>query len=164
MPNNIPMMPFIFMALILLPLRLSSQQLKSLAFMIWITGGLILTFRGSQFLLSDPSHPNTGLILGAGITALIIGLAKGRFVLSKTSKRNLERLASLTKPQRPIAVYSIRSWIMISVMVGISICLNLSHFPLLWRGAINIGIGAALIMSSFAYLQNRNIEANTSIR
>jgi hypothetical protein len=154
MPTNMPVMPLIFMGLMLLPFRLSSGQLKGLAFFLWLTGGLVLAIRGGLFMAQDPSRPAMGLLLGACALALIIGLAKGRFVLSKTSRRNIERLEALTEPQRPLAVYSLRSWILIALMVGISVALNFSGLPLLWRGTINLAIGAALMMSSLAYLQS----------
>lgn len=153
MPANIPLMPLIFMGLLLLPFRLSRGQLKGLAFFLWLAGGLVLTIRGGMFMAQDPSHPGMGWLLGASVLALIIGLAKGRFVLSKTSRRNIERLKALPEPQRPLAVYSLRSWLMIGLMVGISVALNVTGLPLFWRGTVNLAIGAALLMSSLAYLQ-----------
>lgn len=152
MPISMPIMPFILLTLLLLPVKLSTRQLKGLAFFLWLGGGLFLAFRGGLFMMQD--HPTAGLLMGAGALALLIGGAKGKFVLSKTSQRNLERLEAFSQPQRPLAVYSLRSWIMISVMVGISVALNLSGLPLMWRGTINLAVGAALMMSSLAYLKS----------
>lgn len=161
MPNNMPIMPLIFVALLLLPFKLSNQQLKGLAFFLWLTGGLVLMVRGGFFMSQDPSHPTAGILLGIGVLAFIIGMAKGRFVLSKTSQRNIERLEAMSEPQRPLAVYSLRSWMMIAIMVGISIALNFTGLSLLWRGVINLAIGAALAMSSLAYLKAPQTEQVT---
>jgi hypothetical protein len=88
----------------------------------------------------------------AGVAALVIGYGKGKFVLSKTSQKNIERLNQVTVPQRLIHVYSKRSWILISLMVLIAMSLNWFHVSGLLRGSINLGIGIALIVSSLAYL------------
>lgn len=153
MPNNMPMMPFIILILLLLPIRLSSSQMKGLAFFIWLVGGLVLCIRGINFITGAPEHPDAMLLglLAAG--ALAIGFGKGKFVLSKTSRKNMERIDQFTEPKKPIQVYSVRSWIMIGLMIGISVALNIFNTPLLWRGGINLAIGFALIISSLAYLK-----------
>lgn len=152
MPNNTPIMPLIFLLLILLPIKLTGNQLKGLAFVLWFAGGLMLVFRGGAFMLQEFEQAGVGLLSLAVLLALAIGYAKGRFVLSKTSRRNIERLQALSAPQRPIAVYSVRSWVIIALMVSVSIALNVMAVPLLWRGAINLAIGASLLASSLAYL------------
>lgn len=148
-----PIMPFVFIVLMLLPIRLEPRQLKVLAFALWGVGGLMLTYRGVDFLLG--THPTVDIAILATFAAVsvAIGIAKGKFVLSKTSQRNIERLDQMVEPHRPIFVYSRRSWIIIGVMVLISLSLTWFNTPLLWRGAINIGIGLALIMSSLAYVK-----------
>lgn len=151
MPASIPVMPVVFALLLLLPVRLSPRQLKGLAFFLWLTGGLILAARGVVWLVG--AHPAMGLLAGCLAGALAVGFGKGRFVLSKTSRRNIERLEALREPQPPIRVYSGRSWAIIAVMVAISVGLNLAPVDPLWRGTINLAIGMALIISSMAYLR-----------
>jgi hypothetical protein len=87
------------------------------------------------------------------ITALGVGVAKGRFVLGKTARRNIERLAALTEDRRPIHVYGVRSWLVIGLMTALSLGLTLGGVPPLWRGMVNLAIGAALATSSLNYLQ-----------
>ncbi len=157
MPTNIPVMPILFIVLLLLPVRVSPPRLKALAFALWLTGGLFLAFRGVHLLTTESLSLLTLVLVVAA--ALIIGIAKGQFVLAKTSRRNIERLGSLTEPQRPIHVYSLRSWIIIGVMVAISVALNVLAVPAAVRGPVNLGIGAALIVSSLAYLRkNARVE------
>jgi hypothetical protein len=148
---SIPIMPFVILVLFLLPIKLAPQQLKRLAFAIWLAGGVVLCMMGLTRLMQAPD--NAPVIMAVTLLASIaIGIAKGKFVLGKTAARNLDRLNTLVTPQKPINVYSVRSWVMIGLMIGISILLNLGGVPLLWRGAINMGIGMALIVSSFVYV------------
>ncbi len=154
---NVPIMPILFILLLLLPMRLSSLQLKGLAFFLWFLGGLILSWRGTQFLFNSPdAHPGMVALTVAILLALIVGWAKGKFVLTKTSRRNIERLDQFTQPMRPIYVYGLRSWLIIGVMVLISVSLNflpVNETTLVIRGGVNLAIGAALIISSLAYLK-----------
>jgi hypothetical protein len=160
---NVPIMPLIVIVLLLLPIRLMGRQLKILAFAIWLLGGLILLGRGTYFLwlASLLTKTSLALLALAAVLAVIIGLAKGRFVLSKTSSRNIERLDTLTEAQRPIHVYSVRSWIIIGVMVLISVALTVFAVPNLIRGAINIAIGLGLLVSSLGYLKSLTSAANS---
>lgn len=153
MPTNMPVMPFLVLILLLLPIKLSSLKMKSLALILWLTGGFILLGRGVTFLLQNPEPPSSMLLIFSIVLAVVIGLAKGKFVLSKTSQKNIERIDAFTEPKAPIHVYSVRSWIIISLMVLISLSLTFFNAPALVRGAVNIGIGAALIVSSLAYMK-----------
>ena len=137
--------------LALLPFRAGYRTLVILAFVLWAMGGLILTRRGLGFIaLSDVSTMT--LLLGlAG--ALLIGFIKGKLVLGKSSLRNVERLQGLAMPQKLIAVYPLRSWVLIMIMVGISLSLSAFGLDAFWRGLINIGIGMALMASSLIYLR-----------
>jgi hypothetical protein len=152
-PNTTPIMPFVILILLLLPVRLAKAQMKGLAFFLWLTGGSILFFRGIGYLLASPEHTNAPLLAIVAALALAIGFGKGKFVLSKTSRRNIERIDQFTEPKKPIHVYSVKSWLIIGLMVGISVALTVFNTPMLWRGGINLGIGFGLIISSLAYLK-----------
>lgn len=148
----VPIMPFIFLALLLLPIRLAPSALMRLAFALWLIGGGTLLFMGVTRLMA--SGADTMPLMLGGVIALVIGAAKGKFVLSKTSEKNIERLNEMREPARPIHVYSKRSWIVIAVMVGIAILLNtLPQIDLYVRGLVNLAIGCGLLMSSLNYLR-----------
>lgn len=153
MQTPFPIMPIIVAVLLLLPIRLGNQAMKGLAFTLWLIGGLVLCIRGTQFLTDSAAMSNIPLFAGLVIAALVIGFGKGKFVLSKTSTKNIERIDQFTEPKKPIQVYSTRSWIIIALMVGISIALNVFKVENIVRGPINLGIGFALIISSLAYLK-----------
>ncbi len=153
MPTNFPIMPIIVAVLFLLPIRLTSQAMKTLAFSIWVVGGIVLSIRGVNFMIDSPEHANTALIAGLAVLALAVGYGKGKFVLSKTSAKNIERIEQFTEPKKPIQVYSVRSWVMITLMVGISVALNVFQVANIIRGPINLAVGFALMISSLAYLK-----------
>jgi hypothetical protein len=156
MPTNIPIMPIIVIVLLLLPIRLVGRQLKVLAFVLWLIGGLVLLVRGALYLYAASLVAKLSIAMLAltAVIAIFIGLAKGRFVLSKTSTRNIERLDAMNDSYRPIQVYSVRSWIIIGIMVLISVALTVFSVDNLVRGGINIAIGLGLIVSSLAYLKS----------
>ena len=86
------------------------------------------------------------------VAALAVGVAKGCFVLRRTAQRNIDRLAALEQDQRPIHVYGMRSWVVIALMTALSVGLTLGGVPPLWRGMVNLAIGAALAASSLNYV------------
>jgi hypothetical protein len=146
-------MPLVLLVLLLLPFKLARKQLMTLAFFLWLVGGLVLTGMGITALQAATPGWEPWVWGGSIAVALIIGFGKGKFVLAKTSQRNIDRLNQLPEPQKPIHVYSVRSWVMISLMVLISLSLTWLDAPMEWRGLVRLAVGFALIMSSLAYLK-----------
>ena len=153
---QLPIMPFVAGALLLaslLPVRLAPRSLGWLAFGLWLLGGVVLLSFGTARLLQAAHSAATPAVAGiVAIAGLAIGVAKGRFILRKTARRNIERIAALEHGQRPIHVYGIRSWLVIALMTALSVGLTLGGVPPLWRGLVNLAIGAALATSSLNYL------------
>lgn len=153
MNASFPIMPLIVLVLFILPVKISPNRLLKLAFFLWVVGGLFLTTTGI-FALMHPSVTMEPMMLTvAGAVALVIGFGKGKMVLSKTSQRNIDRILEMSEPAKPIHVYSLRSWIIITVMVLISLSLTWFDAPWEWRGLVRLAVGFALIMSSMAYLK-----------
>ncbi|MFN8614988.1 MAG: hypothetical protein U0003_03645 [Vampirovibrionales bacterium] len=134
-----------------LPVRVGKNELITLAQWLWLLGGVALLMTGIG-RLQDGMH-SASLPMVATLTGLflIIGIAKGRFVLGKTARRNLNRLQALEGPQPLVQVYETRSWILIMVMLVLSASLTWLNAPMLWRGLINLAVGLALILSSRFY-------------
>jgi len=153
-PAVVPIAALLFYVL---PIKVTKEQLISLAFSLWMVGGLSLLFAGSQRLAQVYAETDMTVLMVALIITVAVGIAKGRFVLSKTSKRNIDRLHQLEGPQKLIHVYSTRSWIMIGIMLLISASLTLFDAPMFWRGIVNLGVGLALIVSSLNYLHANNV-------
>jgi hypothetical protein len=146
-------MPFIAVLLLALPVRLAPRSLGWLAFGLWLLGGVVLLSLGAARLLQAARGEAAPRVVAAVVlAALAIGIAKGRFFLRKTARQNIDRLAALTEGRRPIHVYGIRSWVVIGLMTALSIGLTLGGVPPLWRGMVNLAIGAALATSSLNYI------------
>lgn len=159
-PAIVPVAALLFY---LIPAKVSKTQLLSLAFSLWIVGGLSLCFAGAQRLAEVYVQTDLILLLTALIITVVVGIAKGKFVLSKTSLRNIERIKQLENDEnRLISVYSTKSWIIITLMLLISASLTAFSAPLFWRGIINVGVGLALIMSSLNYLNTNKVASSSN--
>lgn len=153
MNTSFPVMPLVILLLLVLPFKLAPKYLIKLAFFLWMLGGVVLMMMG-VVALQDPSVQVAPLVmLAATVVALVVGFGKGRFVLSKTSQRNIDRIGQMQEPQRPIHVYSVRSWVIITLMVLISLSLTWFEAPWEWRGWVRLAVGFALVMSSLNYLK-----------
>jgi Na+/H+ antiporter NhaC len=150
--TSVPITPFIAVILLLLPVRLGRRMMIKLAFFLWALGGTVLVGMGSLRMADASLGMRASVIIIASLVWLAIGIAKGRYVLAKTSQRNIERIRAMTEPQRPIRVYSLRSWIVIGLTVSLSLALTFFNTPPFWRGGINLAVGFALLMSSLNYL------------
>jgi hypothetical protein len=149
---SLPITPFIAAILLLLPVKLAPRMLIKLAFFLWALGGGVLAVMGIRRMADASLDMGVRVIIIASLIWLAVGIAKGRYVLAKTSQCNIERIQAMTAPQRPIQVYSLRSWIVISLTVSLSLALTLFNTPPFWRGGINLAVGFALLMSSINYL------------
>ncbi len=149
----LPIMPFVVVLLLTLPVRLAPRSLGWLAFGLWLFGGVVLLSLGAARLLQASRGEATPTVVAVvAVGALAVGAAKGWFLLRRTARRNIDRLAALTEEQRPIHVYGTRSWVVIGFMTALSIGLTLAGVAPLWRGMVNLAIGAALVASSLNYL------------
>ncbi|HVP62791.1 MAG TPA: hypothetical protein VMT11_19700 [Myxococcaceae bacterium] len=149
----LPIMPFIVVVLLALPFKLAPRSLGWLAFGLWMLGAVVLLSLGTARLLhAARGETSPGAVAVVAVGALVVGAAKGWFLLRRTARRNIDRLAALTEDRRAIHVYGTRSWVVIGLMTGLSIGLTLGGVPPLWRGMVNLAIGAALAASSLNYL------------
>ena len=149
----------------IVPIKLGKTGLIRLAQWLWLLGGVSLLLAGVNRLSSvmggsmgEISQP---VLIGSLVAAVVIGSAKGRFVLGKTAQRNLDRLNAITEPQKLVQVYALRSWIMIGLMLLISASLTWLNAPMLWRGVVNVAVGLALMVSSRVYSQPQSGSINS---
>ncbi len=158
-PAIVPVAALLFS---ILPVRVSKQQLLSLAFSLWMVGGIGLSFAGAQRLSQVYAETDLTLLLVALVITVVVGIAKGKFVLGKTSQRNIERIQHLDGPQKLVQIYSTRSWIIIGIMLLLSASLTIFSAPIFWRGIVNLGVGLALIMSSLNYLNTASTATSSN--
>jgi hypothetical protein len=84
---------------------------------------------------------------------LIVGFLKGRFVLSKTVRRVVLRIASLPLPIRLKDAYSRSYWILIGSMVALGMFFRFLPIPVDIRGVIDLAIGSALVNGAMLYFR-----------
>ncbi|PIS03043.1 MAG: hypothetical protein COT85_03170 [Chlamydiae bacterium CG10_big_fil_rev_8_21_14_0_10_42_34] len=88
------------------------------------------------------------------VVGLIVGFFKGRFVLSKTVKRVVTRIASLPLPIRFKDAYSRSYWLLIGAMMALGMMFRFLPISIDLRGTIDIAIGSALINGAMLYFRS----------
>ncbi len=134
-------------------MSVSLNFLNRIAALIWVSVGSMLVVRG--WLMLEPlmaEHPSATVAWLTG--GLVLGAAKGRYVLWNAALRNRRRIRDLDSP-RLYLVFAPSFWPLIALMMGFGFGLRalasngyLSYHSV---GAIYVGIGAALLASSLAY-------------
>ena len=137
-------------------LRLNKKRLTIIAGGLWCIIGLVLVVRGlSLYQLAEMEQQATEIAITiSGIAAGLIGLIKGKFVLSKTAHRNKNRIYNLDDPVALQDIFSKPFYFLIPMMMGLGILLrsyNEYFGGYIVVAAIYCGIGMALIVSSRVY-------------
>jgi ferrochelatase len=142
--------------------RLSNRMLCRLAGAVWIAVSVGLTTVGMRFVFGlneggdqgSASEIATALVLGS-----LIGIAKGKYVLSRTAARNRRRIEALAEP-RVWQVFTPKFYLLILGMMGLGRLLRgwaaegwLGGY--VGVGGIYVGIGLALGVASFRYFATR---------
>ena len=118
--------------------------------------GLVLVIRGLTLyqLAEMEQHATKIAITISGIVAGLIGLIKGKFILSKTAHRNKNRIYNLEDPVGLQDIFSKPFYFLIPMMMGLGVLLRAYNEYLggyIVVAAIYCGIGMALIVSSRVY-------------
>ncbi len=132
---------------------MNSVQITTLIILalLWSISGLRLLWSGSFILIG---HPITGFLLIISIiAALVVGAAKGHFLLSKTAQRSLDNLKNLENSTINYfigwaKVLGPRGLIMIGLMITLGIILG-NFLPPFGRGLLRLTIGTALLIGSY---------------
>lgn len=135
---------------------MNKNSLISIAGGLWCIIGLFLIFRGFGLyqLAGQEQHSTQIAIILSVITAVLIGLVKGKFVLSKTARKNKARIHGLEDPVHIHQIFAKPFYILIPLMMGLGILLRSYNEYLggyVVVAAIYCGIGMALIISSRTY-------------
>ena len=135
---------------------MNKNSLYALAGSIWGLVGLFLIIRGVimyQDALNTQNATQTALMIAITVS-IILGVAKGRFVLSKTARRNKSRIESIEGPLKIHHVYAKSFYFLIAGMILLGVSLRTFNEYLggyVVVGAIYCGIGLALMVSSLTY-------------
>ena len=143
---------------------MDKQRLLQVAGLIWIIVGLFLIYRGSGLYNLAVIEQNTSketLIISV-ILGVVIGILKGKFVLSKTALRNRNRINQLVPP---LSIHHIFSGSFYGLIAGMMILgFLLREFNAYLGGyvvvaSIYCGIGMALITASSVYWKNDQLSS-----
>lgn len=133
---------------------------------LWLGVGVMLLYKGLRFisdatlssdsicfhlkdLFGSPAQAGTGMIA----VGMMIGFAKGRFVLSKTVARVVGKIKTLEAPIRLSKVYPPAYWILIGSMVVLGMILKILPIPVDARGLIDVAVGSALTNGAMLYFR-----------
>ena len=135
---------------------MNKSSLISLAGGFWCVVGLFLLVRGFGMyqLAGEEQHSTQVAIFISAISAALIGLIKGKFVLSKTARKNKARIHGLEDPVRIDQIFAKPFYFLIPMMMGLGVLLRSYNEYLggyVVVAAIYCGIGMALIISSRTY-------------
>ncbi|MBT5868796.1 MAG: hypothetical protein HOH38_08155 [Nitrospinaceae bacterium] len=135
---------------------MNKNSLISIAGGFWCVVGLFLIIRGfGLYQLAGQEQNATQIAITlSGITAGLIGLIKGKFVLSKTARKNKNRIHQLEDPVSIHQLFAKPFYILIPMMMGLGVLLRSYNEYLggyVVVAAIYCGIGMALIVSSRTY-------------
>lgn len=137
-------------------MKCEQQKLIIFSGMIWLAAGIFLLNLGLNLLSTEP------LVLIP--LALIVGIAKGRFVLKKSALRVVNRIRSLPNPAPITQAYSLAYILLIASMVGIGMLIKFFECPNDIRGFVDTAIGAALIQGSLHYFRSKATPATEEVQ
>lgn len=135
---------------------MNKNSLYILAGSVWALVGLFLMIRGAlmyQTALDTQNASQTALAISIA-ASVVLGIIKGRFVLSKTARRNKSRIDGLEEPLKVHHVYAKSFYFMIAGMILLGVSLRTFNEYLggyVVVAAIYCGIGLALMVSSLVY-------------
>ena len=138
---------------------MNKQRLIQVAGLIWIIVGVFLIYRGSGLYNLAVTEQNTSkeTIIISLILGIVLGTVKGKFVLSKTARRNRDRIKQLTPPLKIHNIFSGPFYGFIAGMMALGFLLRAFNTYIggyVVVAAIYCGIGMALIAASYVYWRN----------
>ena len=135
---------------------MNKKKLIQIAGGVWVCVGAFLAIRGIgmfDLATSQQGATSKGVIISV-IIGLIVGGAKGKFVLSKTAKKNKARINGLEEPVNIGQTFAKPFYGFIVGMMVLGFLLRAFNESLggyVVVGGIYCGIGAALMVSSLVY-------------
>jgi uncharacterized membrane protein len=106
-----------------------------------------------SFLTLFKAHKENAVIILVTL-GLIIGYFKGKYVLSKSAIREVQRLSSFPDPTSLKNIYSKRYYILLASMMLLGMIMRYLPISLDMRGFIDVAIGSALINGSRFYFSS----------
>jgi hypothetical protein len=117
---------------------------------LWSAVGIGLLIAGAHWMLASGAHGLWIVFPGA----IALGWFKARYVLARPARRTIRRIEERGDDRCIGGFLSWKSWLLALGMVLLGRGLRASPLPLLWRGAIYVAIGAALLLGSIPIWQH----------
>jgi hypothetical protein len=136
-------------------LHSSTPTLKLLAFLVWSSGAVVLSYKSARLLLEALSiNPNQLWIWLAVLAGLVIGVIKARYLFKRLCIKNLKRIDSLEEPML-WQFYRTGFFIFLIAMIILgSFISRMAHgsYPaLLTMGIVEVSLATALLGSSSCF-------------
>jgi hypothetical protein len=138
-------------------MKVSQLTLIILAALVWYAGGIALLLKGSALIKSAYVIDAQSLwTFAAPLLGVIAGLLKGKFLFSKSCKKNIQRIRSLANPHvwqcfRPGMLIFLAIIIPTGAWMSRAAAGNFTYLCLV--GALDLSISFALLTSSIVFLQ-----------
>jgi hypothetical protein len=149
------------------------STLYALSGIVWLAVGVMLLnlglgflmhgFQGNSFVQDGYSGLFSFMSFYTGtadyaaialiIFGLVVGIAKGRFVMQKAAQKSAIRIAKLENPTSITNLYSRSNIILLGIMMCLGLGMKLFALPYDIRGTIDVAVGCALIQGSLAYFR-----------
>jgi hypothetical protein len=139
----------------------SVRTLYSLAGVTWYAGAAALLSKGTRLLLQGESinggrgWPWIALIIGVSI-----GVLKARYLLFKSCRKNLARIADLRNP-RWWQFFHPRFFLFLAIVITLGITASRQaegHYASLCViGAVDLSVGTGLLLSGLAFFRARPV-------
>lgn len=125
------------------------KTLMIMAGSMWCAVGAMLVWRAAVWLNIFRSPSFTETLYGAA--GLAAGMVIHRYGFSRLAAKNINRLMGLTAPKSIFAFITVKSYLIIPVMVALGIILRHSPMPVFMLSVIYCGIGLGLFLSGTKY-------------
>lgn len=102
-----------------------------------------------SLLLSKPQQVIAAIVA----ICLLVGYAKGHFLLGRSVKSGVQRILSYPNPSEIKNIYAKKYYLLIALMMGMGMMLRILHIPEDIHGAIDLAIGSALLKGGLTYFK-----------
>lgn len=154
-------------------LKVKHRTLIFIAGLVWLGVGIFLLYLGIHFVLSTihyaplqaSNHFSIVSFFSKRIAdpeqiacivvslCIFLGYLKGRLILSKSVKRQVNRIISYPTPVSIFHIYSPGYYVLILSMMGLGMAIRYLPISIDTRGAIDLAIGSALINGAMHYFR-----------
>ena len=146
-------------------MKVTQRTLFIVAAFVWYAGGIALIFKGSALIKSAHlMEPQSFWAYGSGLSGIILGLVKGKFLFSKACSKNVKRIRCLENHRiwqcfRPGMLLFLAIIIPTGAWMSRAAAGNYTYLCIV--GALDLSISFALLSSSIVMWQLKAFSAST---